>query len=453
MHNKHVTLPASSTSASGIYEAQVIESPSLPGLRRKAFSKAGLIGNYDGSVSAYHALDGYAKEAHDKALSGLVSRNIRKIEGQRRMAAVVSSTGELPNLILDQGLNKILRASGTITWASWSVFCVAGTGTTATVTDSGVITATTAGSSTTITATSSIFTAAHVGGLIKFDSGAERYIQSQTGTACVVTVAVNIAAPTLFAVWAVNQLGLASESKRTNTYLTGTGNCGSSFASNVWSGKRTYDFSAEVANTNYTELGWSDIFTAGANLNSRTLITGGTVSVLIGQQLRVIYTLQVTVTPAVSTAGSYAITGWPVSPAVTVNGNYIIANPAGSIDPSISTAGGVNSNGAFPMSRTSLTIFHLCTGSALPTFGTNYSSGTQAVSDTTSYTSYTDNNFYLDAEGIFGLSTGNGTNWRGITAQGNPAFVFVFNEAQTKASTHTLTVRARMTIGRTLTNP
>lgn len=449
--NKDIKLPPVGKTAVGIYEAHVVESPSLPRLRRKAFSMAGLFGEYDGSVAAYNGLDYYAKEAHDKILSRLVIRNYSLIKSQRRLARLVSTTGERENLILDQGLNKLLRSSGTISWSTYSNYCVAGTGTTATTTDSGATTATTAGSSTTVTASGSIFVAAHVGGLIRFDSGEERYIASQTGTECVVTVAVNIAAPTLFTVWAVNQTGLASESKRTNTYLTGSGNCGSSIVGNAWSGKRTYDFTAEVGNVNYTELGWSDLVTAASNLNSRTLITGGTVSVLIGQQLRVIYTLIVTVTPNASTPGTYSITGWPVAPAVTTDGDYIVATMA---MPTINTSGVAGGSVSFPFDRSgSAAIFRLCTGSVLPSFGTAYTTGTTANSNTNAWQSYVDGNFYIDTQGIFNLTTGNATNWRGINPVAAENFVFVFDEAQTKESTHTLTIRARMTVGRTLTNP
>jgi hypothetical protein len=59
--------------------------------------------------------------------------------------------------------------------------------------------------------------------------------------------------------------------------------------------------------------------TPGNNLFSRTLISGGTVTVLTGQGLRVVYTLTITV-PSTTTPGSYAITGWPVAPSSVVTG-------------------------------------------------------------------------------------------------------------------------------------
>lgn len=85
---------------------------------------------------------------------------------------------------------------------------------------------------------------------------------------------------------------LGSEVKRTSTYLTGSGNCGTSYGGYDQINRRTYDFTEEVSNQNYTELGFSHA--DSGNLFSRLLISGGTVSVLIGQSLRVVYDLTTT---------------------------------------------------------------------------------------------------------------------------------------------------------------
>lgn len=459
MNSNFVTMDAGS-SARGIYEVRVAEPAFLPRLRRKAFEMARLSGNYDGSASSYRKLPPEAATAHDKFLPDLVRKATRKLSPNahklmRQKSREVFTTGRKNNLILDQGLNKLLRSSGTIYWGSFSAYCAVGTGTTPTQTDSGATTATTSGLSTTVTASGSFFTAGMVGQLIRFDSGEERYIASQTGTACVVTVAVNIAAPTFFTVWAVNQTGLASESKRTNTYLTGTGNCGRTQAGATFTYRRTYDFTAEVANQNYTELGWSDLVTVAANLNSRALISGGSVSVLIGQQLRVVYDLAVTVSPSVSTPGVWSITGWPISPATVLDGDYILANPAsgGGVGmPDVTTSGG-GVGGAWPYQRAGTPTHALGTGSIMPSFGSDYTAGTTAGSNTDSFLTYTDGNFYLDAQSVFNLVTGNGTTWRSLYTSTTRGLIFIFDQAQTKANTHTLTVRSRMSVGRTLTNP
>jgi hypothetical protein len=259
--------------------------------------------NYDGSAEMHVELPDFYRRLVDEELSKLVDENADTLNQPCAESLIKEERAPANNLILDQGMNRFFQDSGSELQEIFTHNAI-GTGTTATVTDSGIITASTSGLSTTITASSSFFTAGMVGQLIQFDSGEERYISSQTGTACVVTVAVNIAAPTLFAVWAVNQTGLATETKRTANYLTGTGNCGTTDVGNVRTLRRTYDHTAEVANQNYTEAGWSYTGIVGNNLFSRVLIAGGSVSVLIGQQLRMVYDLVVTSGPAVSTAGS-----------------------------------------------------------------------------------------------------------------------------------------------------
>jgi hypothetical protein len=142
-------------------------------------------------------------------------------------------------------------------WPSAFAACAVGTGTTPTYVDSGVITATAA--TTTVTASSAFFTSGMTGYLIKFDSGEERYITFVDTTHATLSSSLTIGSPTLFTVYAVNQTGLDTETKRSNTYLTGAGNCGTSWTSTTSAQMRTYDFSVEGSNINYSELGWSDV--------------------------------------------------------------------------------------------------------------------------------------------------------------------------------------------------
>jgi hypothetical protein len=383
----------------------------------------------------------------DDELSKLVEENADILNQPCAKSLIKEERAPAKNLILDQGMNRYFQDSGTGLESVFSYNAI-GTGTTPVVTDSGAITATTAGSSTTITASASFFTAGMVGQLIKFDSGEERYIQSQTGTACVVTVAVDISSPTLFAVWAVNQTGLATETKRTANYLTGTGNCGTSEVGNVRTLRRTFDHTAGVANQNYTEAGWSWDSGAGNNLFSRVLLSGGSVTVLIGQQLRMVYDLVITSGPAVSTAGSYSITGWPVAPATTVDGDYIcFRHLSGTVD----TTG---ASGGAPIYPYLTADFYLATGTTMPTFGGSYTVGTQVGSSTESVMAYTANSFTRTWQAVFDLATANATNWRAIFVyRADFALLFIFDEAQTKANTHTLTIRTSISMSRTLTNP
>ena len=110
---------------------------------------------------------------------------------------------------------------------------------------------------------------------------------------------------------ALSDVSLGSESSRTGTYLTGAGNCGMLYpgggASTI---RRTYDFPIETSPKNYTELGWSPASGAGSNLFSRTLIAGGSVTILAGQQLRVVYDLTVDPGPKTLQTGNLTVAGW-----------------------------------------------------------------------------------------------------------------------------------------------
>lgn len=118
---------------------------------------------------------------------------------------------------------------------------------------------------------------------------------------------------------AATDIALGTEVKRTGTLLaSGTGTARYSDGRVVYS--YTHDFTEETVNQNYSELGWSWSGSAGNNLFSRVLISGGTVTVLAGQQLRVVYALTYAVTPYTETASSLTVAGWPVAPAATTDG-------------------------------------------------------------------------------------------------------------------------------------
>ena len=107
--------------------------------------------------------------------------------------------------------------------------------------------------------------------------------------------------------------GLTSEAAgtaRTNTYLTGTGNCGTSWVGQVGTLRRTFDFAVETGDKNYSELGWSYTATKSTNLFSKTLISGGTITVLVGQQLRVVYDVSITCAPTGVQTANLTVGGW-----------------------------------------------------------------------------------------------------------------------------------------------
>lgn len=387
-----------------------------------------------------------------------------KLSGRFRIQ-VINSDGtvahERPwqnNLILDQGLDQC--CNGTASLASAFTACAVGTGTTPTYTDSGAITVNiTAG---TATASASFFTVGMVGMLLVADTGEEQYITGFTSDTIVSVSGSESVSAQLFTVWAVNQTGLSSEVKRTTSYLTGAGNCGTT--NTVGTGtrvlKRTFDFSTEVSPQNYEELGWSYTATPGSNLFSRVLIAGGTVTVLTSQQLRVVYELTIVVSPITSTPQTPTITGWPVAPAASTDGDYIAnAQNFGSDQGGISAVGTAGNSGMGGRNQ-SLEPWgpfqmRLADGSVLPAFNAGYSPGTTTTQSSSSLAAYTPGNFYRDATSQWIASNGNRTDIRGITVVDADLYVFtfVFDEAQTKDNSHLLEITWRRTLGRTITNP
>lgn len=448
---KTLIIPGDRTRISTLHETRVVESPFLAPLRARAFQSAGLTGTFDGSVKSYKSLAIEEQRSVDGFLSDLVKENLEALEANREGHEVIEIRPMIPNLALDQGLNNLMT---TLAYASFNNVAVVGTGTTPTFVDSGVITATSAG--TTVTSSAGIFTSGMTGWMIQFNSGEQRYITFTDTTHVTIDSSLTIGSPTLFTVYAVNQTGLDSESKRSHTFLTGSGNTGSSDASGTRTYKVTHDFSAEVSNQNYTELGWSNTQTVAANLNARSLVSGGTVTVLIGQQLRTVHQLSLTPGPLVSTPGTYSVTGWPVAPSISVDGDYLIPIPL--INGTYSSLDG-NGN-AFTSGLNEVgvgaTPVALGTSSTLPAPNNLYVPGTAVGSDSSARLSYTTNSFFRDVESTFGLSTANRTDWRAIYTDnqvGSQGFCFVFDESQTKDNTHVLKIRIRYSVARVLTNP
>jgi len=257
---------------------------------------------------------------HD--LRGLTERgpiiNVRQTAKGRFKAQVVAPNGRVVedrpwqnNLILDQGLNGLAVRS----WQASFAYCAAGTGNTSTQYDSGATTATQSGT-TTVTTSADFFddivaaVGSVVGMLIRWDSGGTAKITAYTSPT-EVTVANSGSNSGEFTVYAVNQTSLTTEARRSTIYMTGAGNCGTSIVGNTLTMKRTYEFEpVNGAGEVITELGFSWTDTVAANLFSRVLIAGGSVTVEHTFQLRVIYELAVTVEPDTAQARTVPITGW-----------------------------------------------------------------------------------------------------------------------------------------------
>lgn len=113
---------------------------------------------------------------------------------------------------------------------------------------------------------------------------------------------------------AVSDTSLGSEltatMPRTGTMLTTSGSCDTTYGTSSVVFKRTHDFAAVSSGQNVTELGWSHASTAGANLDIRVLVSGGTVTLLTGQQLRTVHELTLNCSPTTTQSGTIGVSGW-----------------------------------------------------------------------------------------------------------------------------------------------
>lgn len=235
---------------------------------------------------------------------------------------------------------------------------------------------------------------------------------------------------------ASTDVGLGAEVKRTGTLLaSGTGTSRYSDGRVVYS--YTHDFTEEVSNQNYSELGWSPSSGAGNNLFSRVLISGGTVTVLAGQQLRVVYELTFSVTPYSETAGTLTLSGWPVAPATTTDGT--VAAFGGGFA-TMGSSGGVSTGGDEVLEpRTATCPCYICSDLTLSGGFTSTPAKTMIYEhsgsgnwDTYSSGSFTRSRVFsaisaaaFSSTAIRGFLYGNGIGFR-------------FTDLQTKANTHKL---------------
>lgn len=227
------------------------------------------------------------------------------------------------NLVLDAGLNAFAGKSASLQpdqgAASFSR-CQVGTSAAAQTFQSGAITFTQVG--TTITASATFFTAAMVGAIIKFgnpgtSNGAEQYIASQTGTACVVSGAgMTVGSPTAGTVFLVQQTALTSALLSTSTYQTSGSSCGTTVVGNVITLQRTFNFAVQGSPYNANEIGWSN-----ANSLSFTfgrLVLASTISVATSQFLQVQLQMVMTFSPS----APVAVTN--VGTAIDTSGNAML---------------------------------------------------------------------------------------------------------------------------------
>ena len=233
---------------------------------------------------------------------------------------------------------------------------------------------------------------------------------------------------------------LGAEVKRTGTLLaSGTGTARYSDGRVVYT--YTHDFTEETVNQNYAELGWSWSGSAGNNLFSRVLISGGTVTVLAGQQLRVVYTLTFSVTPYAETSGTLTLSGWPVAPAATTDGTWATFGFGFAM---MNSAGGISAGGAEVLEPRQATCgCNVCSALTLsagftsyPVFTAIYSYGSSGAWGTYTSGSFTRSRVFTAISAsafastairgfLYGYGSGYGIGFR-------------FTDLQTKTNTHKL---------------
>jgi len=376
-----------------------------------------------------------------------------------RTKRVVHERPWQPNLILDQGLDKI----ASMTWAAAFAYCAAGTGNTPTSDSSGGTTASQSG--TTVTASAGFFASGDAGKLIRWGDGHEAEIRSFTDSTHVTVDRSQTVTGATFTMYRVNQTGLTAEvaggAGRSNNYLTGSPSCDSSRTGAVFTMTRTYDFSSPAGSTNYAEIGVSDSGTQSNNLFSRMLISGGSVTVLSTQQLRVTYQLQVTVNPTTPSSKTATITGWPVLPATATSGTEQMAAIGMS---KVLTSGLSGAWDGFSLSNVcnepsgSGQIWISPSSDAHLSFPGSPDRRANATAKDLSLGSYSNGNFYRDKTATFSAGEANRTDYRSMGVAGGSfstsindvGFCFLFDQAQTKDNTHTLALTFRFTWGRDL---
>ena len=377
------------------------------------------------------------------------------------------------NLIMDLGMDNI--ASNEI--CDLFLSCSSGTGTTAQKVDSGATTASRLGN--TVTSSASFFGSGDVGKLIKWDSGEEaRITVYNSGTSVTVDTSGTIGSGA-FTMWNVALTSLASYHADYSSYLTGSGNCGTSRSGSTLTHRRTFDFPAEAGSVAIEELSVAAAG-GGSNIFSRILLSS-TVNLTIGQQLRVIYELDVTLSPTTLTANTPSATGWPVAPATGVDGDEmwqavqmsaVDTSTGATVTTGTELAGGESGAGASmdPFTSTSGTLgswafisSDATAHNTFPSAGPDRSSN--AVEKELAHDAYSNGTFTRTRSCTFAVGEANRTDWRSVgvgnknsTAGYRPyqgahqGLVFIFDEEQTKENTHTLTLTFRWTWSQTLTN-
>lgn len=370
----------------------------------------------------------------------------------------IAGSGEKRNLIINDGMAAVKSR----VWADCFTHCGASTGTVTTEHDSTVPGVQAkqddggGGSGTTITLDGS-WAEVQTGRLIYYvTSGVFAKITGGSGTSWTADRSLFVDPKEDFIIYDTTLTASAPSGSeyKTNNYLTGSGNCGSSYSGGKMSMERTYDFPCTGVDETFNTLtfGWSG--TLQNDVFSIISIGGGGVTVLGAsgaQQLRVEYTLELDLTPVTLTAVTAAISGWTNTDGdeiiTRIGINRVDSNGATQTS-NFDLGGGVYSYGSGMEPSVSANVYiYIAEDSDTPSFGT-----AETITGTTESkgVGVSTGDYYSDKSVTFDTTEANGSSWRKIllTSAGDASsncYVLLFDNTHTKADTHTLELIIRIT--------
>ena len=368
------------------------------------------------------------------------------------------------NLILNQGLDGLYS----FTYANIMLVAFAGNGTRVNSISSGDSSGSVASTTFTLTPgitglqslTSSIggySSAVSVGDMIQFNDLSEVRVLAVGNLTASITPTSTISSQP-FTIFKTSQTGLQSPIHlvAAGNFFAGSGYCGTNVVGNVTQNRRSWDFNYETSSISVTEVGigytydWPFTPTlVNSYVFSRVLLPAP-VLIASGQKLRVIYELDIAVTPNTGSPGvpfTASIVGWGTGSLVTGYqniGGYRMTN--------IDINGG-NTGAPYLDPAGSPDIFVSNSTTPNPASGVNQSrSGTaNDVATTTtdpyvplSFTAYKSATFRTDQMARNDIQT------IGLGFPYDNSFCCVFDQPQTKLNTQTLTLSFVYTWGRVL---
>jgi hypothetical protein len=299
-----------------------------------------------------------------------------------------------------------------------------------------------------------------VGDMVHFDNAAEVMVTAVSNLSASVTPSSTIPLQP-FTIYKTSQTGLQSllHLAGTNNYFAGTGYCGTTHSgmnNNITQNRRTWDFNYETSSINVNEVGVG--WTVGSAQNpqpsdsyvfSRVLLPS-TVSIAANQKLRLIYELDIAITPNASSPGipfTGSIIGWGT-------GSYVpgYQNVGGWYLSNIDINGNDTGVAYLDPAVASPIFMSNCTASN-PTAGTDLNrTNTAYDSTTTTLVPYVPLSFTIYKTGTFSVPqlVRNDLQTIGIGYAYQTAFCCVFTQPQTKLNTQTLTLTFVSTWGRVL---